>query len=76
VKTVKEIAFVSRPSVVCTIATDWVTGGCLKWCLMYSRFLHRFYSYFSFFFIYYLNKNTYHVKKGIEIRKYDAQDFM
>jgi len=19
------------------IATDWVTGGCLKWCLMYSR---------------------------------------
>ena len=37
VKTVKDLCHLSRPSVVCTIATDWVTYGCLKWCLMYSR---------------------------------------
>ena len=37
VKTVKGIYHIPRPSVVCTIATDWVTGGCLKRCLMYSR---------------------------------------
>lgn len=27
----------SRPSVDQSIATDWITVGCLKWCLMYSR---------------------------------------
>jgi hypothetical protein len=30
VKTVKEIKSVFRPSVEYTIATDWVTSGCLK----------------------------------------------
>lgn len=37
VKTVNVGYHLSRPSVVYTIATDWVTCGCLKWCLMYSR---------------------------------------
>ena len=27
----------TRPSVIYLIATDWVTSGYLKWCLMYSR---------------------------------------
>lgn len=26
-----------RPSVEYTIATDWITNRCLKWCFMYSR---------------------------------------
>lgn len=26
-----------RPSAVKEVATDWVTGGCLRRCLMYSR---------------------------------------
>ena len=38
-KTVKEQ--VSRPSVLHRIATDWVIGGCLKRCLMYSRGLYN-----------------------------------
>lgn len=38
-KTVKEQ--VSRPSVLHRIATDWLIGGCLKWCLMYSRDLYN-----------------------------------
>ncbi len=29
VKTVKENTSFSRPSVMCIIATDWVTDGCL-----------------------------------------------
>lgn len=36
VKTVN-VNWITRPSVVYTIATDWVAGGCLKGCLMYSR---------------------------------------
>lgn len=28
---------VTRPSVICMIATDWSINRCLKWCLMYSR---------------------------------------
>ena len=31
----------SRPSVLHRIATDWVIGGYLKWCLMYSRDLYN-----------------------------------
>ena len=37
-KTVKEII---RPSVLHRIATDWLIGGYLKWCLMYSRDLYN-----------------------------------
>jgi len=38
-KTVKEQSL--RPSVVHTIATDWLIDRCLKWCLMYSRDLYN-----------------------------------
>ena len=38
-KTVKE-SF-SRPSVIHRIATDWIIGRYLKWCLMYSRDLYN-----------------------------------
>jgi hypothetical protein len=33
VKTVKENTSFSRPSVMCIIATDWVTDGCLQMML-------------------------------------------
>ena len=36
-KTVNDSQLVSRPSALCKVATDWFIGGCLKWCLMYSR---------------------------------------
>ena len=38
-KTVKEQ--VSRPSVLHRIATDWIIGGYLQRCLMYSRDLYN-----------------------------------
>jgi hypothetical protein len=36
-KTVNDSPLVSRPSALCKVATDWFIGGCLQWCLMYSR---------------------------------------
>lgn len=36
-KTVNDSQLVSRPSALCKVATDWFIGGCLQWCLMYSR---------------------------------------
>nr|YP_008082061.1 hypothetical protein RSOL_m01270 [Rhizoctonia solani]AGK45439.1 hypothetical protein RSOL_m01270 [Rhizoctonia solani] len=41
VETVKADVPYVRPSVPCRIATDWLTDGYLKWCLMYSRTLIR-----------------------------------
>jgi hypothetical protein len=38
--TVKKKQKFFRPSVLHKIATDWIIGGCLKWCLMYSRDLY------------------------------------
>jgi hypothetical protein len=31
----------ARPSVMYLIATDWVVGRYLKWCLMYSRYFKQ-----------------------------------
>ena len=45
VKTVKDINSVFRPSVDHSIATDWFTVGCLKWCLMYSRIYCKGYNF-------------------------------
>lgn len=39
----------TRPSVACAVATDWVTNGWLKRCLMYSRNYYDFYKNLNWF---------------------------
>lgn len=43
VKLVNDKYLKSRPTACLKVATDWVTGGYLKWCLMYSRNLIKKY---------------------------------